>query len=275
MFNVLAGVSKRVQKVIYLPFPAYTTTLDPATYNVNDFSEPELIEERPMPSTPIAIATTDTSTPINVNTVSAHGLSTGTEGVVTEVSGTSAPWGQWFFTVTGSSTLSLNGSASDGNSGTGGTIIPGNGTPQWLELDALDLDGQGMDGQPQAYLGVYVWDGELLRFRGAVNTQELRITYYASGTPPTNAAQQIGIDNCIDFLACATAANAARSNSWFQLADQLKFTAYGPNQMPDGDGGLLRSFINIQVMSQQRGPQRRMQPYRNRRSRFGNYVNMG
>jgi len=132
-----------------------------------------------------------------------------------------------------------------------------------------------MDGQPQQYLGVCVWDNNQIRVRGAVNTQEVRMTYWASGTPPTNPLSTIGIDNAIDFLAVATAANAARSNSWFQLADQLKFTAYGPDQQPNAEGGLLRSFINAQVVTMQRGPQRRMLPFRNRKSRFGNFITIG
>ena len=276
MYNCLAMASKRIQKVIYIPFPAYTTVLIPASYQITDFSEPEIIEERPMPSTPIAIVSTDTSTPINVTTISPHGLSSNAEVIVSEVIGTPSPWGQWFITVTGASTLSLNGSASDGNTGTGGTLVAGTAAqPRWSPVNPLDLDKQGIDGQPQAYLGVYIWGNEQLRFRGATNQQELRITYWASGTPPTNASQQIGIDNCIDFLACATAASAARANSWFQLADQLKFTAYGPEQQGNGDGGLLRAFLNVQVTSMQRGPQRRMLPFRNKKSRFGNYNTLG
>src|ERR1700747_1999356 len=67
MFSKLTGASKRVQPNVYVVLPANTTVLIPSTYNIVDFSEPEMIEERPAPNS-IAIASTDTGTPITVTT---------------------------------------------------------------------------------------------------------------------------------------------------------------------------------------------------------------
>jgi hypothetical protein len=165
-------------------------------------------------------------------------------------------------------------SQTDGNAGTGG-YFTAQSLQQFVPVDPIDLAIQGIDGQPQQYLGVYMWNNEQLQFRGAVGVQQLRITYWASGSPPSNTSSTIGIDNCIDFLACATAANAARADGFFQLADQLKFTAYGQTQEANCVGGLIGEFIKIQVLTMQRGPQRRTRPFRDKVTRFGNYLGLG
>lgn len=275
MFSCLAGTSKRVQRIVYLDFPAYTTVLIPATYGLTDFSEPELIEERPAQGQ-VTIATTSATTPIVCN-APAHGLGAdGAEvgGQVSNVIGTPAPWGNWYVTVVDANSFSLNGSQTDGNAGTGGYFTP-QSLQQFVPVDPIDMAIQGIDGQPQQYLGVYLWNSEQLQFRGAVGVQQLRITYWASGSPPSNTGTTIGIDNCIDFLACATAANAARAAGFFQLADQLKSTAFGQTQEANCVGGLLGEFIKIQVLTMQRGPQRRNRPFRDHVTRFGNYLGLG
>lgn len=268
MYNVMDGVSKRIQRTVYVNLPAVTTVLVPSAYGMTDFAEPELIEERQAQAS-IAIATANTSSPIGLGFGSPHGLGTPgqvVECVVSGVSGTTAPWGRWFATVVDSTNVTLNGSVGD-VAGTGGTLTPWNQL-QFFEVVPLDVDAQGLDGVPQTYLVNYIWAEERLQFRGAIGTQQLRITYWASGTPPTNSSTNINIDNCIDFLACATAANAARANGWTALADQLKTTAYGANQEAYGNAGLLGDFIKIQVLTMQRGPQRRQQAFRQKRPRW-------
>lgn len=271
MFSCLMGLSKRVQRVAYINLPASTTVLIPSTYNVVDFAEPEKIEERPAP-TAITISSTTNATPINCLAPS-HGLgpaATVVEGVVSGVSGTAAPWGRWFVTVVDSNNFTLNGSSGDGTTGTGGNFTPWS-QQAFQEVVPLDLSSQGMDGVPTSYLGVYLWINEQLTFPGATGTQQLRITYWASGTPPTNANTVIGIDNCIDFLSVATAANAARANGWDDLSDRLDTKSYGAGG-ESCTGGLIGDFIKIQVSTLQRGPQRRRLPFRYKRSRFGSYV---
>ncbi len=269
MFGNLLGVSKRVQRTVYVNFPVNNTYLIPSGYGITDFSEPEVIEER-QASTAITISATGTTSPISV-TATGHGLGSAgavVEGVVSQVAGTFAPWGRWFATVVDANTFTLNGSVTDGVAGTGGFFCPWTQLP-FSEVLPIDLNEQGIDGVPQQYLGLYLWAEERLQFRGATQTQQLRITYWASGDPPTNVNTVIGIDNCIDFLACATAANAARSKGWFTLADQLRTQAYGSGSLDSGNGGLLGKFLAIQVATMQRGPQRRRDAFRTRRSRWG------
>lgn len=266
---ISGGGSKRVERFVYVNLPATTTVLVPGNFNITDFSEPVYIEERLAPSA-LTIASTDTSSPIQV-TITAHGLgSAGTQGygIVSGVAGTGSPWGLWGFTVIDANTISLNGSASDGNAGTGG-VFTVNSTARWSEVVPADLAGQCVDGTPTGSLGCYLWQNEQLIFRGCVNTQQLRITYWSSGTPPTLANQHLGIDDSVDLLACVTAANAAASVGWYPHADRLLNKAFGPSQDPDILGGLLLEFINLQVKSQQRGPSVRNRPFRRVRTRFG------
>ena len=271
MFARMTGGSKRVQRVVYVVLPQLTNVLIPSTYGIVDFSEPEMIEERPAVNA-VTITSTDTSTPIIV-TAPNHGLgSTGSisEGTVSNVIGTSAPWGNWFVTVIDSNHFSLNGSASDGVAGTGGAFY--SATQQdFTEVTPIDLTAAALDGQPSQVLGSYLWINEMLQFRGASQAIQLRITYYASGTAPTNPNYTINIDNCRDFLAVATAANCARAKQWWSMATALRNQAYGDPAHPQ-EPSLIDLFFNQQVLALQRGPSRRQQPFRAKVSKFGVYL---
>jgi hypothetical protein len=271
MFSKLTGGSKRVRPTAYIVLPPNTTVVIPTTYNIVDFSEPEMIEECAATNA-IAILSTDTSTPINVTTVAPHNLGPNgsmSEGIVSGIAGTPAPWGNWFATVTGTSTFSLNGSASDGNPGTSGFFYPASNQP-FTEVFPTDFPA-ALDGFPQSTLGNYLWAQGRLTFRGATGSVLLRITYYASGTAPTNPNYVIWIDNCRDFLAHATACNAARSKQWFSMYEHLRNKAYGDPSHPE-ELSLLDLFYNVQVMADQRGPSRRQRPFRDRRYKWGAYL---
>lgn len=271
MFSKITGGSKRVQRVVYLVLPANFNVLIPSTYGIVDFSEPEMIEERQATNS-IAITGTDTGTPIIV-TCPSHGLGpTGSiaQGAVSGIIGTTAPWGNWFVTVIDGNTFSLNGSASDGIPGTAGTnsfFYPAS-TQQFSEVQPLDLSDQGFDGQINSVLGVFLWINEMIQFRGCTNAVELRITYYASGTAPTNPNYVINIDNCRDFLATATASNCARAKQWFTMAETLRNKAYGDPSHPE-EVSLIDLFYQSQVLALQRGPARHQLPFRDRRARYG------
>lgn len=268
MFNCLAGTSKRIEKYVYVNLPAYTTALIPASHAITDMAEPEFVEERPA-TIPITITSTSASTPIQV-TAPNHGLPNNAEIVVSEVQNTWAPWGQWFITVVDANNFTLNGSYTDGISGSGGYCSVAN---QLNFVPVYPVDqAYALDGQPTQYLGVYWWGNSQFQFRGANETQQLRITYWASGAPPINPSQNLGIDNCLDFLACATAATAAKMvEASNQLADALTFKAFGASEEAKGDGGLLGDFVKIQILTLQRTQRRRL-PFRQKISRWGNYV---
>lgn len=267
MYGRFVGSSKRVQRVIYLVLPANTSVVVPSTFNLLDMAEPVMVEERLAPNA-IAITSTNTATPIQV-TATGHGLSTGSRGTVSAVASTSAPWGNWFVTVVDANNFTLNGSASDGVAGTGGSFYPET-NQEWSEVSPIDLTAGGNDGIPMSTLGTYLWINEMLQFRGCTSPTQLRITYNASGTAPTNPNTVIGVDNARDFLAYATAANAARSKGWAEQYQWLQMRAYGNQDNPDD--GLLEIFWRGQVLGLQRGPSRRLQPFRAKRSRYGTYL---
>jgi hypothetical protein len=270
MFSKITGGSKRVQPTVYVTLPANTTVLIPSTYGLVDFSEPEFIEERQAPIA-VAIASTNTGTPIEVTTSAPHGYTIGSmiEGAVSGVIGTSAPWGNWFATATGASTMTLNGSASDGIAGTGGAFYP-EGSFTFTEVFPVDLV-PAIDGQPGATLGNYLWANGRLSFRGATGNVQLRITYYASGTAPVSPNYTIWVDNCRDFLATATASKAALAKQWYGMADRLQNKAYGDPMHPE-ETSLIDLFYISQVMAAQRGPTRRQGPFRDKRSKYGTYL---
>lgn len=261
--------SKRVEHLTYLNLPAGTTVINPSTYNITDFAEPSIIEER-LASSPLTIVSTSTDTPIKV-TINNHGLSGSGYGMVSGVQNTMSPWGYWGFTVLDANTISLNGSQSDGVAGSGG-VFTTNSALRWTEVQPADRANQTLDGQPSAFLGSYLWTGEQLLFRGCVNTQQLRITYWSSGAAPTNSSTLLGIDDVIDFVACATAANAAAANGFAARAQTLTNKAYGQSQDPDEPGGLFLEFLVGQVKLQQKGPPARRGPFRLIRGKFGQSV---
>lgn len=267
MYGRFMGSTKRVQRVAYIVLPAVTSVVIPSTYNLTDLGEPVMVEERQAPVS-ISITSTAANTPITV-TAPGHGLITGSRGTVSAVANTSAPWGNWFVTVVDANNFTLNGSASDGTAGTGGFFYPET-NQEWSEVSPIDLTAGGNDGIPMSTLGTYLWINEMFQFRGCTVATQLRITYNASGTAPTNPNTVIGVDNARDFLAYGTAANAARSKGWWDQYERLHMRAYGKQDNPDD--GLLEIFWRGQVLGMQRGPQRRQQPFRAKRSRYGTYL---
>lgn len=248
----------RVRRHFYYNLPAYTSELRPVPLGLIDLDEPERLEERGSLTT-VAITSTDTATPINV-TATAHGLSTNGELIISGVANTQSPWGRWYATVSTPNIFSLNGSVSDGVSGTGGIVTTSADKFTDLKavtrLDERDISDRLLD---------YVWEESVFRFRGASATRQLRVTYIASGNPPTNTSTNLAIDDCLNFLGCRTAGLAAMAKGWNTMADRLNKMALGERMDPYDPGGFLRSFIHLQVLNLQRKQYRRG-PFRIKRS---------
>lgn len=257
LYDMMATVqTPRVDRVIYWILPAYDTVLSPVgSIGLNDFSEPLFLEERNSLTT-VPIATTSTDTPIKIVTTAPHTLTTNQEVTVMGVTGASAPWGRWYVTVIDSVTLTLNGSVSDGAAGTGGTVCWSN--ENFSEMAPLRRTS---DRAISDRLYDYLWINGVFQFRGATTTRQLRITYIASGVPPTQVNQPIGIDNCLNFLGCRTASLFANQKGWYAHADRLTEMALGPARSTVRAGGYLDNFLRIQVKSQQR-LQRQRQRFR-------------
>ena len=236
----------RVRRDFFHYLPAYTTYFDPQSVGVTDFGEPEWMEERGG-VTVVPISTTSNASPIVVTTTGAHGLASNTEIQIAEVTGTAAPEGMWFGTVLSSTTLSLNGSVTDGSAGTGGSLMS---TPDRFQPMSATRNIP-FNSPPSSFLRTWQWQDNALRFIGATQAIQLHVTYWASGVPPTNVNTTLGIDDCMAFLSTRVASLAARSRGWYQMAEELKVDALGPNKEPDGSGGLLRAWLNLQVINMQ------------------------
>lgn len=253
MFDAMSFGSNRIRREWYDYIAAYQSFLDPfaATSGVVDLGEPEVVEERNV-GTSGAITSISAQTPIQVTTTSAHGLASNQDviiaGVVSNVStNNSRANGRWYITVISSTVFSLNGSVTNGDTGTGG--IFSYSSDKFTTVDPLD---RLTDRDITDRLLDYVWEEDVFKFRGATTARQLRIQYIASGSPPTNSSTVLGIDNCQNFLETATAGYAAASIGWDSMAARLFGMAYGPKGEGDASGGMLRDFINSQVLKAQR-----------------------
>jgi hypothetical protein len=260
MYDAMANLgSAKIRREFYHLLPAYTTLLVPSAIGVLDMEEPEFLSERGS-VTAQTIGSTNTASPIQVS-LTGHGYSNYADVIVSEVAGTQAPWGRWFITVVDANNFTLNGSVSDGNAGTGG--VASTSSTKFTEMDALD---SLTDRDISDALRDYTWEENVFKFRGCTQPVQLRVQYVASGTPPTNTSTTIGVDNCLNFLGCYTAALAAGSKGWDSMFNKLNILALGQGTR-DGSGGFLRDFTNIQVKKMQR-TQRRRRPFRKKRTQF-------
>lgn len=249
-----------INRVVYWVVQPNTTYLSPqGQMGLNDFNEPVFVEERGG-ITVVSIATTGTTSPVTVTTTTAHGLADGQSVTIQAVSGTFAPWGRFYITVIDATSFYLISSLSDGVAGTGGTVCYSQNPfteviPLLRTTDRAESD----------LIYDYMWQDNALQFRGANTLREIRITYRASGNPPTSLNAQLNLDDSLGYLGYRTAALAAQQKQWVSTYERLCRLACGPSMLPDGTGGLLRSYVNNAVVAMQRN-RRQRQPFRWRRN---------
>lgn len=249
LWQIMAQVqTPRVRRDFFHYLPAYTTYFDPQAIGITDFGEPEWMEERGGVTTVTISSTTDT-TPIRVATSGGHGLSGSTMPVqIADVENTTAPWGMWYTTYLSPTLVSLNGSTAPGAAGSGGKLMY---SSQFFTRMAAVRD-MPFNSFVNSRLGVYQWQDSALKFLGATQPVQIHITYWASAVPPTNVNTELGIDDCMAFLSTRVASLAAESRGWYDMADRLARRALGPSMQADGSGGLLRTWLNVQVVNMQR-----------------------
>ncbi len=248
LWQIMAQVqTPRVRREFFHYLPAYTTLFDPFAIGIDDFAEPEMMEERGNVTT-LTITTTTDTTPIRVATSGTGGLATNSSVQIADVADTTAPWGMWYMTYLSPTLFSLNGSTAPGTAGAGGKVMWSN--DRFIPMAPVrDLPYN----QPiSAYLRMWRWQDSKLNFLGATQPVQIHITYWASAVPPTNVNTELGIDDCMAFLATRVASLAAESRGWYTMADRLTQRALGPKGEADGSGGLLRTFLNLQVQNLQR-----------------------
>lgn len=241
----------------YPLLPAYTGTLYPAAFNINDLGEPDEVWERGG-VTAVAISSVSDTTPITVTTSAAHGLSSNSQVTIYGASAPTKVNDNWWITVTGPTTFTLNGSVASGAYGSGGYVA--SSQDRWVLMIAKDDLPQT---NPSSRLQYWQWNQERLDFSPATEARQLKIVYWASGAAPTSGS--IGIDNARDFLALSTAFRAAQMRDMQARSQELRIQAYGPEQVANVSGGALRELVNPMVKELQKRPAR-SQTFRPRRN---------
>jgi hypothetical protein len=262
MFQAIARMQvPNIEREFYYTVPAYTTYLDPVSIGITDMGNdgPTLMEERQPGTLLPAISSTSNTTPIVVSFSATPGLGANSEIEINGVSGTNGPLGRWFVSPGVDSThWVLNGSVTDGSAGTGGTAYLASGqafTPVYAQT-TWEPDNFQMG----TSLGVYFWQGGVLKFVGATAPSQIHVTYWASGTAPSNLATPL-LDDCQTYSSVRLAGLFAGSKGWYSMADAYELKALGRNRTADGRDGLLRGFVLTAIRSIQRGNIQR-QPFR-------------
>lgn len=273
LFRVLRGTEDPfVLTDAYYLLPTNTSTLDPATAGLLNFNIPEWVEMQIGPSIGIAISNvvvgTSGGNPVaTVTTATPHGLTNGASCVVWGILGFdpfNSPNSLWTITSTGASTLTLNGCTATGTYVSGGFLagITGNFT-QMEPLDRIENVPAVSGNSP---ITAYAWEGGVFRFYPAPQPILLRIVFRTSNIVTTSSSGVIPIDDCQDYIATRAAGFAGASRGADQTARSLHEQAVGPTGQADGNGGLLRQLVQVDVRNMQRR-QMRMRPFRERRNR--------
>lgn len=266
MDAALLIAAPEITREVYYTLPANTDVLFPIQLGVTDFAEPSQIYERGNVQSVNITSITD-GTPLSVITA---GLPSPSDGRV-EISGATGTQPlpgyvnrDWFITVTGANSFTLNGSIATGLGG----VIANTGTVNWspdnfTKMDMVDVAPP--PGPPsQQTLGVWRWADRFLYFPNPCNQpRQLWIEYLADETPPASGI--IGLFNGreLKFLSHATAAHFAPKRQ-LPMGPQLAAWAYGPSGQADITGGFCRQLLNP-VLKQKNALPRRSGLFRMRR----------
>jgi len=260
LFRVMAKVGNpRVIKNVYYNLPAYTSVLRPSTAGISDMGDPIGLWARGNVSTLSVSSATPGSSSLALVTSTAHGLSSG-DLVTLYLPGVVGGDGHYAVTVTSSTGLTINGLVASGSYTSGGTVTVGSDafSPVYQATDSPNLEHVSL-----GEVSEFAWHGDVFHVPAVSAIREIRIEYYSSATVPTQTTDVIAVDDCIDFLACRSAALAAKVRSP-NLSRIWNVEALGPKEMADGSGGMLRDLLQAGVRAlQEMAPEERMrQPFR-------------
>jgi ribosomal protein L31 len=238
----------RVRKEFFYNLPAYTGYVARSTIGVSDLGEIEGVAERG-PVTSVAIEGISGTTTVSV-TSTAHPFETGQQVVVPHPGpgGVAGVTGIWPITDTGTNTFVLNGAVASGSYTSGGIACysPAQFRPIEKKERISDVGGGSV-------LSEYAWNGDALQFPPVATERQIRVVYLSSGTPPTQTTDSIGVDDLHDFLAYATAGEAANAKGAPTRGSALLETAYGSSFFQDAQlGGLLLELQAQAIKTMQR-----------------------
>jgi hypothetical protein len=181
--------------------PAYTSLLNPVQAGLNNFQQPQAIDERDIADT-VNISSIAAGTPITVNTassISAAGINDQEEILISGTTGGVGANGRFFCTIVTDTQLTLNGSIGTGTFTASTGIITTSNDIYTTVQQLTELP----DRLPNNRLWEYTFKNQNFYFVGATEPRQLRLTYFASGQAPTTGST--GYDDSLDFLAFRTA----------------------------------------------------------------------
>lgn len=259
LFRTLEGLAiPRVQRSAYYNLPAFTSFLSPATANIADMGEVQILEERGG-VTSVAISNAVAGAGFVTITTATHSYTTGDSIVIFGVGGMTGVAGIWGVTVVDATNFKLNGAVGVGAYTSGGTASKSG--EQFTEVVGPRrlVDSVGQVGA----LGIYDWYEDSFHFPVCNAIRELRITYISSAATIAAVGDTTGVDDSLDFLAIRTAGLAASSRGARDRAAELNLMAIGPSGQADGSGGILRELVVTAVRALQANPVQRP-PFRQR-----------
>ncbi len=262
LYRIMASLGNPyIERDAFYTLAANTTYLDPATAGITDLAEPLFVEWR-SGFFVASITNAVVGSGFVTITAPAHGCVSGDQVVIGGIGGLVGTDGIWGITVSDANTFTLNGCIATGAYTSGGTATRGGG--QFQRMNAVDRFDDLASGNVGKY--EYTWLQDVFGFRPSTVSLELRISYLASGNPPTGTSTTIGIDDSLDFLSTYSAGLAIASKGGQDRANELLIEALGPRKTEQNPDGMLLALLQAGIKRLQRIPpeQRRRQPFRRR-----------
>lgn len=248
------GLPQAEQTAYYL-IPAYSSRFVPAQVGIADFGEPiEIAERGNVTAVPITLISDTTPMAVTLDGVAPQ---TNSEVFISGPMTPAAAVGRWFWTKTGASAGTLNGSIAAGEFSGDATLQTSN--EKWIPVVPVE-DLPQVD--PGDALRMWSYEDDTIEFPGATTARQIRLKYESSGVAP--ASGTIGFTKARDFLSVRTASLMAPTRQAVTDGANLKEQALGPSGEADGTGGLIRQVVLPMLLEQQKRP-RRPQPFRPRR----------
>ncbi len=189
----------RVIKSVYYPVPANTSVLHPATAGISDMGEPIALYERGNLTTVAVDGATPGASSLAVSTNGAHGRTTGDMVTLNQLAGIVGAEGMFSVTVVDTDDLTINGLIATGTYSAGGTVTY---SPDKF-IGIRDItSSRDLPSGVGSRIESAVWQGDRWLLGQADSAVEIGIDYYSSATVPTGDTDVIGVDDCVDFIAC-------------------------------------------------------------------------
>lgn len=242
----------RVRRTFFYTLPANTNTFYPATAGITDFSEPSGPVAQRGSLTSVAVSTAAQSgNNLAVTTTGAHGRATGDMVVLEQIVGLKGANVLASITVTGASTFTANGVLATGVYVSGGLVVTSSN--EFSDL-VWAQSVPSSTTQSSAGLNSCVYAGGYFQFAPSNDARQLRVQYWSSASIPAVGADQIGFDDCIDFIATYAAAKASKAMGADDRAAWLLNDAVGPEFNRGVIGGELRQLMIAAVRQIQNLP---------------------